>query len=791
MKIKNISCTQFAGIRDRDVSLADGINVIYGKNESGKSTVVNLISRTLFQNAKLNRRSDKEFYELYFPGAVRGSNKAGDFADGKIVIETENGIYSLSKEWASDPRCILSTPEGALRDQEKIDEILKEVLIYGEGVYSDILLSSQHNTDIALQTILDASKKTDAKQEISNAVSQAFAENDGISMDKTEQAIIEKIDEIAGKHWDAEQGIPMRKAGRWSSGLGEILKAYYAMEDAKNVLDEISRLEREADKASGDYGLKDMAVCKAEEAYNKFNTFASRLAVQSERKKAIKRIEDELFKISEILINWPRFSSELEKAKILQTEKTNRELLDKYENAKKINDEIKSYDRSVVNRECPSGEEIMQIKTLQRKITSLENKLCGMNLNAAVSMLGNNSVEITSLRTGKTIDISGGMASITEAVKITVPGVIEMQLSPADVDVVSVESEISSSKKIIADIFAKYNVDSVESLETIERTVSETKAKIENAENRLSVLIGSVSFEELETNANSITGIIRQKAEIENDIFSICRNTDVTRFITEKETIITGFVNDYISIDNLRIKSEGLDAELKKAKESVSSAENIPDEYLHISDPEQYLEMLQNDLKSKKIIRDEAFRTKADASSRLEAFKENIPGDPVSEVERTERIFIEQKTLLGHWLHIYEVFRKQRENIKDNPVQDITDNFINYLGIISDGRVSSEFPEADKLNMNIYSDDKLIDYKKLSEGTKETVSLAFRLAVIDHLFPEGGGIIVFDDPFNDMDNTRIAKSCELIRKCAEKHQVIFLTCKEEYISMLNGNSIRF
>ena len=34
MKIKNISCTQFAGVRDRNVSFTDGINVIYGKNES-------------------------------------------------------------------------------------------------------------------------------------------------------------------------------------------------------------------------------------------------------------------------------------------------------------------------------------------------------------------------------------------------------------------------------------------------------------------------------------------------------------------------------------------------------------------------------------------------------------------------------------------------------------------------------------------------------------------------------------------------------------------------------------
>ena len=92
--------------------------------------------------------------------------------------------------------------------------------------------------------------------------------------------------------------------------------------------------------------------------------------------------------------------------------------------------------------------------------------------------------------------------------------------------------------------------------------------------------------------------------------------------------------------------------------------------------------------------------------------------------------------------------------------------------------------------MNIYSGNNLLDYKKLSEGTKETVSLAFRLAVLDHLFPDGGGVIVFDDPFANMDAERTAQSCELIKECAKQHQVLFLTCKEEYIDMLNGNLIR-
>lgn len=137
------------------------------------------------------------------------------------------------------------------------------------------------------------------------------------------------------------------------------------------------------------------------------------------------------------------------------------------------------------------------------------------------------------------------------------------------------------------------------------------------------------------------------------------------------------------------------------------------------------------------------------------------------------------------------MFRSLKEDINDNPMQDVADSFTHYLNVISDGKISSEFPEADRLDMNIYSDNRLLDYGKLSEGTKETVSVAFRLAVLDHLFPDGGGIIVFDDSFANMDAERAAQSCQLIKECAKRHQVIFLTCREEYLEMLNGNEILF
>ena len=791
MRIKNISCTQFAGVRDRNVSFTDGINVIYGKNESGKSTLVNLISRTLFQNAKLDRRSDKEFFELYFPGTKKGSSIAGDFADGKITFETENGTYTLSKEWGADARCTLSTPDGVIRDQSKIADILKEALLYGEGVYSDMLLSSQRNTDVSLQTILDASNKSDAKQEITNAVSQAFAESDGIPVDAIEQAIQTKIDEIAGKHWDFDREAPARKAGRWSNGLGEILKAYYLLEDAREALEEISRLEREADRAASAYTDRDVAARTAEDAYNRFNTFASRLAVQSERKKAIERIDKELLRITEVLSNWPRLNEKLERAKELQTEKTNRNIIDVWNLVKEIRAEISDEDLKTADLPYPDADEFSVIKKAQREITSQENKLCGMNLNAVISMFGGNSIEVTSLRTGEAVDVSNGLATITEAVRIEIPGVMEMQLSPADVDVAYIEQKIASSKQILTDIFAKYKVESLEELEDYAQKIEDAKTKIENVSTRLSRILGNISLTQLEELYRQVGPVNRPKEEIDADIFAVCGSADVATFITKTETVVDGYAAEYGSVNDLKAKAFDLEAELKKAKASVSGAEDIPDEYLAITDPDTHLESLQNSLKFKQELRESALTEKTSTASRLDTYKDAHPEACQETVDKAKRNFEEVQSLLNHWLHIREVFEEQKENIHDNPTQDIADRFAHYLSIISGGRVSSEFPEADKLNMNIYSENNLLDYGKLSEGTKETVSLAFRLAVLDHLFPEGGGVIVFDDPFTDMDADRTAQSCELIKECATRHQVIFLTCREDYLSALEGNHILF
>ena len=789
MMIKNVSCTQFAGVRDRSVSFTDGINIVYGKNESGKSTLVNLISRTLFQNAKLDGRKNKDFLELYFPGARKGNGIVGDFADGRITFDTKEGTYTLSKMWGADSRCTLSTPNGVISDQRKISAILADALLYGEGVYTDLLLSSQRNHDLSLQTIMDASKKSDAKQEVANAVSQAFAESDGISADAIEQAIAEKIDAIAGKHWDFDREAPARKAGRWVNGLGEILKAYYHLEDAQNALKKISDLERIADAAAKIYADKDADVRTAEDRYVRFNAYASRLAVQSERKKAIEHYQNELHKLSAILQSWPGQAGMLEKAAKLKQEKIARDVFDLWNTVSDARSRLSDEDHAAAELLRPENREISDVKKFQRDIARLENKLCGMNLSAAIEMLNGNQVQIVSVRTGEAVDVSDGIASITEAVKITVPGVMEMQLSPADVDVSAVEAEIARLNEKLAAIFAKYDVDTLEKLETYAQRIDEAKAKIERVNAEIARLLGPLSLAQLEELYGQAGSTHRSREDISGDILKICGRDDITVFITKTGTVIDGYAKEYGSINALKAKVSDLSTELENMKKSVSDVEDIPAEYLRIANPEEHLKTLQETLKLRQNDRETAFENKTAAAQELNIYKDTHPEACRETVERARSSFEEIKSLLDHWLHIREVFLAQKENLHDNPMEDIAAHFTNYLSVISGGRVSSEFPHADRLEMHIYSGSNLLDYGKLSEGTKETVSLAFRLAVLDHLFPEGGGVIVLDDPFTDMDADRTAQSCKLVQECAKRHQVIFLTCDEKYLNMLEGNRI--
>lgn len=67
MKIENIKINNYGNLENKEINLKDNINIIYGKNESGKSTLLSYIKNTFYGISKNKNGKDISDYEKYKP----------------------------------------------------------------------------------------------------------------------------------------------------------------------------------------------------------------------------------------------------------------------------------------------------------------------------------------------------------------------------------------------------------------------------------------------------------------------------------------------------------------------------------------------------------------------------------------------------------------------------------------------------------------------------------------------------------------------------------------------------
>ena len=788
MNIKKISCSQFAGVRDRDITLTPGLNTIYGKNESGKSTLANMLSALFFQTVKLNRQRDRAFMDASFPSDGRNSPVTGDCIDGKVCFETPDGQYVLSKDWGSDARCTLSTPKGIIKDPSRIENTLASILPYGQGVYTNMLFSSQRNADETLRTILEASQGDELKQSLANAITQAFSETDGVSTDVIEQAILQKIADIEGKHWDRVLQMPKRKSERWQTSLGTILKSYYALEDANNALTEMEQLRQAAKSVETAYASQEKAAQTAEAEYKKFRRAYDNLVSKAAREQLIEKLREEQKRAQEAALKWPQAESEIARAKTLQWERDLQEKAAKYASVKKASDEVSSLKAAAEQAVCPSEEEVKLAKDIEKVILRLESQLRGVSFSITTKPLGEHTVSIRSLCSGAPLDIS---APIEEAIVLTIPGVMEICLAPAGVDTEVVSKELQNKKSSLETLLTEYRAKSADGLAQMRRDALDAQAKLDAASERLRLVLGDADFDTLKAAAQVCATSPRSIQDIDRDIRALSSSGDLTRLIAVDESLLSRYVTEYTTQVNLKEKLEQLATNLEKAESDLAKLGEIPAEYADIKNPDMYLAMLESKAKEQQKLKEAAAQAKVAAQTKLESRRVSVAGKNLTaERDQAEQEFAAQKELLAHWNHILEVFQSQKAAQASHPMEDMAARFSENLKAITGGTVDSESANKDAVDVAVYSQDRRVRYSTLSEGTKEAVSLAFRLAVLDHLFPNGGGVIIFDDPMTNMDTDRAAAACKLLKEAGTRHQIIFLTCREEYLPMLAGHEIR-
>ncbi len=175
--------------------------------------------------------------------------------------------------------------------------------------------------------------------------------------------------------------------------------------------------------------------------------------------------------------------------------------------------------------------------------------------------------------------------------------------------------------------------------------------------------------------------------------------------------------------------------------------------------------------------KEDLITTRSDCTNRAEKLETQY--DKVALVAE-ESVLTEEKARLEKRhraiLAAREILMKAKENMASRYLDPVEKGCRYYLSVLGG---------ADRLRFAadgtpVYED--YGAYRPLgyySVGTKELVGLCTRIALADAVFKKELPVLILDDPFVNLDDTRTERAKALVKEIAKRYQVIYLTCKNE------------
>lgn len=158
MKLLDLHMIGFGKFHDRSITFQDGFNVIYGKNEAGKSTLHTFIRGMLFGIEKNRGRAAKgDVYNKYEPWEGKGSY------EGRLRIEVDGTVYRFERSFQKNRKefTVINETLGVETEPTKafLDHILDGL---SETAYNNTISISQ------LKSATDGGMVSELKNYIAN-----------------------------------------------------------------------------------------------------------------------------------------------------------------------------------------------------------------------------------------------------------------------------------------------------------------------------------------------------------------------------------------------------------------------------------------------------------------------------------------------------------------------------------------------------------------------------------------------------------------------------------------------
>ena len=506
--------------------------------------------------------------------------------------------------------------------------------------------------------------------------------------------------------------------------------------------------------------------------------------------------KNEIKKRSDAASDWASSENNLKKAETLLAELNRAEIKVQYESVEQKKREIQKKEDEINKIELIPVDDVNKAKKLEKEIKTILDRLRNFHAVIDFSVREGYELIVTSDVDGRLIDLGDGSIRISEAVKLEVPGVIELHLAAEEVDRVQMQADLKEKQDALQKLLQNYMAKDSSELEQMKNERSNTHNKLVNDLNSLqqerkTALSGKTEEELTEAYGKASVQPSRTKEEILEDAKSISGHPLSDCILLLKQTLKT-YRESYESQEKNDEAIAQAKKKIEKYEKALEEAGNIPEEFQKISDPEKERDRRA---KAKEAAEEKVRKAEIDYSAEKALLGDMEQAEDyqsleelLGEIEDSKKEFERAKSDYQAWIEIKAVAEGILASVKGNPYQSLEDDFRDYLTRLTDGRIKVQ--SMDSLKPTVYSKDYKMSKDILSEGTKETIALAFRLAVFHFLYPDGGGFLVLDDPFTDMDEGRRVRSIDLVKEFGEKNQIIVTTCDGQVRDKLKGHLIK-
>ena len=228
MKINNLKINGFGKIEDKEINLNNRINLIYGENEAGKTTLLKFISGMFYGVSKNKNKKEFSDFEKYKPW------QAEEFS-GKIEYTLDNSnTYEVFRDFTKkNPKIYFNSEDISKNftiDKNRGNQFFYEQTGIDETSFITTTLIEQKSV------VLDSSEQSILTQKIANILSTG---EENISYKKTIEKLNKKIIEEVGT--ERTVGRPLNLI---SEKINKINKEKNNLEETILNIDELEKKEK-------------------------------------------------------------------------------------------------------------------------------------------------------------------------------------------------------------------------------------------------------------------------------------------------------------------------------------------------------------------------------------------------------------------------------------------------------------------------------------------------------------------------------------------------------------------